>query len=456
MSEAEDFEFRLRMEREADQGGIAIASHPLQRGSLMSMSPAPQEQPGVLSPNLVPRGMDHAEQFLKQAALPTAGAAAGIVLGGMTGPLAPFAIPALEAGGSLGGEYLNQQFGITPKSNTQLLLSAVAPPLLRGGMKALQMAPRLLPGASAALQEEAASQASQMPAKLIAPPSIPSSQLFAQVAQGGNTALPTPNIQAAARKLLTQQQLAKPSLQHTEITKLANDFLGTSQLGIQEVQANAQALNKSIRDRTKDDIIKGAYKLLRGSLEKDLEAASANLPEASILKQAWKAYRRESAVSDLTDIIETKGIKKVGEFLDQVNPNAIGNWIKDNEFFKKSITGDELKAIQQTLTDWSKIPTVPIKRGAPIGSGRRLGLIAAGAGAGGALGDSMGAAVGALAADKGAELIARAITSPTGRKVLLSIVRAKGGRFGQDEAGLLSAALAAGSGAGRSVSEQGR
>lgn len=443
-------DLRRLAELEARTGGGSTFS----RGPSTGVLPPPQEQPEVLSPRMVPRGTDNAEQFLKQMALPTAGAVGGTILGGMTGPFAPLAIPAFESMGSVGGEYLNQKFGITPESNTQLLLSAAVPPLLRGGMKVLQSAPRLLPGSSAALQEEAALQAPKMPAKVIAPPPVPSHQLFEQIAQAGPSALPTPNIQAAAQKLIAQQQLAKPTLQHEEINKLANDFLKTGQLDIKEVQANAQALNKLIRDHTKDDTIKGAYKLLRGGLEKDLEAASANLPEASTLKQAWKAYRRETAVSNLTEVIETKGIKKVGEFIDQVNPNVIGNWVKNNEFFRKSITPEELKAINQTLSDWSKIPTAPVKRGQPIGSGRRIGTIAMGAGVGGALGDNMGAAVGALAADKGAELIARAVTSEHGRKALLGILRANGGRFGQDQAGLLGAALTAGSGAGRELMDE--
>jgi len=333
---------------------------------------------------------------------------------------------------------------------TQLGMAGAVPPAARLGMKGLQMLPRALPGASAALQEAAATEARAAPTALIQSPARPSSELFAELAQAGNPTIATVETPKAAAKLLAQQAQAKPSLQHGEIIKLADDFEAVQGMTIQEVKANAEALNKLIRDRNKDDTIRGAYKHLRGAIEQDLEAAAKTAPEASQLKQAWKAYRRENAQADFAEVIETKGIRKVGEFLDQVNPNAIANWIKapKQEFWRKSLEPGELKAIEQALDRWSKIPTIPVKRGAPIGSGRRLGIIGLGAGAGGFAGGGLGAGLGALAADKASDIISHALMSEPGRKALLRIVTASGGRFGQEQAGLLAAFLTGGTGAG--------
>jgi hypothetical protein len=80
------------------------------------------------------RGPEYEQQFrnaaattIKQSALPLTGQVIGTGLGLMTGPAAPFAVPALEASLGMAGEGLNQALGITEESPRQLLLQGAVP-----------------------------------------------------------------------------------------------------------------------------------------------------------------------------------------------------------------------------------------------------------------------------------------------------------------------------------------
>jgi hypothetical protein len=354
----------------------------------------------------------------------------------------------LEASGSGIGGGINQATGIEPPNGLQLAGRIVAPMAARGTMSALQQAPRLLPGASAALQEEAVGQARNIPS-LIRPPAQSSDTLYSALEKAGNPRMELPTTMSEMGRLqkieghIAEGLKSEPLL--TVIEGLKNKT-GGGGMTFQEIKENLERLGKKIGSTT-DAELKGAYKDLYKSLLTDLETASTKMggEPAKLFQQARQAYRRELAQRELQDVITEKGITKQGEFLDQFNPNAVSKWMtstKDGQYFMKSVTPDELKAINATLKELSQVPTVPVKRGAPIGSGRRLGIVGAGGAVGGVAGGGMGAAVGMLAADKGAELISRALTSDTGRSVLLKVLRASGGQFGQREAAVVSAALA--------------
>lgn len=390
-----------------------------------------------------------AGEFLKQAALPTMGATGGAILGSTLGPVGTVAGESLGSGL---GEYANQQLGITPESNAALGVSVLAPPLLRGGMKALHQMPRLLPGSSAALQEEAAIEARQLPSKAIDIPS-PSKPLYeqARTAAGQNqTKLAFPKTVDAVKHLKDDEVKALAGTQNDDlIARLgAMEKGATNGLTFDEFDKTIRNLGRKIGG-TQDDTLKGTYKLIYKSLLEDAETMKppVGVP-LDLWNQARKMYRKEMARTEFAEMIEGQGIKKVGEMLEQVNPNAIANWMKSpkQEFWRKSLDQGEYEKIEQSLRAWATIPTVPVKRGQPIGSGRKWGMIGAAGAAGQYVGGPMGAAVGMLAADKGSELIARALTSDTGRSMLMKVLRASGGKFGQNEAGMLGALLAGGLG----------
>src|SRR3990167_380642 len=98
-------------------------------------------------------------RLAKQSALPMAGQIGGAFLGGMAGPLAPIAIPTMEALGGAGGEALNQALGVTEPSLGQIIGAGVSGPVARGigylGRAALRGGVRAIPGAAAPLNEAA-------------------------------------------------------------------------------------------------------------------------------------------------------------------------------------------------------------------------------------------------------------------------------------------------------------
>ena len=83
----------------------------------------------------------------KTAVLPTIGQVGGAALGTLAGPFAPAAVPTLEALGGMGGEYLNQKFGITEPSNTAIAAQGIIPGALRAGSMLKHVAPPSTHGA---------------------------------------------------------------------------------------------------------------------------------------------------------------------------------------------------------------------------------------------------------------------------------------------------------------------
>ena len=112
-----------------------------------------QEQGGLPAnpPAQVPAeeaiGFKDVARALKPAALPLLGQAAGTVAGMATGPGAPFAVPALEAAGGMGGEALNQMLGITQPSTAAVLEQGILPIGMRGASAVAKAIPSATKGA---------------------------------------------------------------------------------------------------------------------------------------------------------------------------------------------------------------------------------------------------------------------------------------------------------------------
>ena len=471
---ARQWEQNLMREAGVQLGREATISSP--KPVIPALGPEPVARPDL--PSIVPsqETAEGATGFLKRAALPTAGA----VVGGMVSP--GMGIPL----GGMAGEAANQILGITEPSLTQVGLQGIVPMAAKGGAAALQRAPKMLPGASAALQEEGAATARGLP-NVIAPPARSSAMLYENLKSYNDVSIDTPHLVKEVNHLRAMEQKIAEGLKSEPLLKVTGglkekagatpakmeagkivdaqghpilrEVAPAKERGLTfgDFKENFERLGKKI-GATDEPELKGAYKSLYRSMLDDLESASklAKGEPAKLFKEARTAYKREFARMDFAEAIEKRGINKAGEYLDQVNPNAIARWIKsdDAKFFREAVTSQEMQSIERTLKQLSQIPTVPVKRGAPIGSGRRIATLGLGAGIGGYAGGGLGAAVGAYAMDKGSDLIARALMSDTGRKALIKIVTANGGRFGQDEAALLSAYVTGGVSPGAELHRQ--
>lgn len=418
-SEEEEFEFRLRAEQEA------------------------KSQNGAASSGLG----DKLGSMAKQSALPISLSYAGGKLGagigaGLAGPagILPGEIIGESLGGGL-GEGINQLTGITPPSLTNIGMNMAITPLTRGVVHGIKQLPRVLPGASAALQQQGVEIARKIPQSIQIP--TPSAKLFEQVddlAAATQQKMRFPNTKTVVSELTLDEVNALKGLQDVPLVKRLSQMGEGLDKGLSFEQFDKTIRNLGKKIATTDDrALKGTYKSIYKSLLKDVDAMS---PPIGVPLEEWKAARqvwgREAAQRDLSEVIEG-AITKSGEYLDTVNANKIGNWIKgkDAELFRKSLAPEELTAIEQTLKELARIPKAPVARGAAIGSGRRIGGILAGGAVGSHFGPT-GAALGSLLMDKGQEVIAQALLSDKGRPVMMKLLKASGGSLGEKELGELA------------------
>lgn len=399
------------------------------------------------------------------------GGVGGGVLKGLTGAsrLLPFTLP-LEMAGAGGGEALNQAVGITPPSNLAIGINAVAPPVGRGVAAAIQHAPRLLPGHSAAMQQQAAAEMRDIPEQLATnDPAKAFARIRKKMDQNTNL-MPFPKTITALETMSQREQAALAGVQDTTLISRLNQMMGQLKgtppvtgpgrivttagdpatqvvvspgapggLTFKEFDATIEALGQQIRD-TADHSLRGVYKKLYASVLTDVEAISDKQAKALFgltnlraWKQARHDYRRLRAQEELREVIEKRGIRTVSEGIEVTKPNRVMDWIRDNKYFRESLDPRELRSIQDTLERLSHAPSVRGQRGeAAVGSGRRLASVAVGATAGGPLG-----AVVALSLN---ESVARLVMSPRGRSFLLRWITAGGGLAGQKTAAVLSAA----------------
>src|SRR3990170_1928689 len=341
-------------------------------------------------------------QWIKQAALPTAGA-----IGGGIG--APFIGVPPVVGQSIGGaagEGLNQLLGITEPSLTQVGINAALPAVFAGGAGlvrkgAAEYAKRSGVGRIVA-QQEAVSTARALPEVI---KFVESKPIYAELAKQ-NIDIPLNKVTSTISHLSAQERVAMEGQKIPALNRLLKGFstrikptgrydLITGEpkgnLSFQELWTSIKRIGHKIN--ATEGTEKGALKKLYASLWDDLESASTKLsPDAgNMLKTANQAYRREMAKSDLTE-----------------------------------------QVIKDVLFKLIKTPSLPPPPMAPIGSGRILATKLAQGGAAGAAtqymtGDAAtSAVVGAvtpLVIEKGSEYVAEALMTKGGRQFLLKLMQ---------------------------------
>jgi hypothetical protein len=382
----------------------------------------------------------------KQSAAPMAGQVAGQVVGrrfgGKPGELVG------ETVGSVAGEAFNQATGITEPSVTQLGMAAAAPITGRGVAKGIEKAvpavAKRLPGAAVEIQKEGVTQARAISTPYM--PRVPSEKLYEQI-ERLNPRIDASGMQQAANELLLTEVRVPGSLQGP-VKKVAEDLIDLvqqhqGQVPFQELRAIMRRVGQrtGVVQGLEATEVRGAFKTLKGAIADDLDVAASTSGKsagraAGLLKRANETYRKEQAVGELTDVIEGAVNKGRSDLLESFNPAKALKEIADNDFLRKSFTPKEIGEIQAALRGLKGLPSLPPPSGeAAVGSGRVLGRLATGATLGatvggavaGPVGSGIGSAAGMFAAQRTHELIAHAVSTDTGRRVLMKMVRAKGG-----------------------------
>ena len=352
--------------------------------------------------------------------------------------------------GGMAGEVANQALGITEPSLTQIGLAGLGPGVGRlaagiSGRKGLELLNRIGP-------EEGASLLGKMT------PKIPHQTLFQQAAQGG-AQLPMTATKKAVDEQLADlsagamgEELKAPALRALERLKnLVNTSGG---------QLDPMSLQRELSDtgrllRTAEGSKEGAYKQVYKALIKDLddaaEAAVSGSPQAQALQAARQAFKRQSTVDEIEEAIKdaTKYHQGMGG-AQQFNAGRVLEAIKKNQFFDTAFEPKEQTEIIRVLEKLNKLPGIGTPPRKPVGSSMVNTLLAVSTG-GAAVGSQFGmpgalAGAAAGAALPGtlhtAENIGFALSSSTGRHLLLELLKGSPQGFTERAASVLGAFVA--------------
>ncbi|MBI3937146.1 MAG: hypothetical protein HY323_09230 [Betaproteobacteria bacterium] len=422
--------------------------------------------PGVM---LTPGELAGVGRVVKPMILPTAGAVAGGLAGGVTAPFTGGVVNpmTLGAAGAMGGEALNQALGITEKSLMQIGVTGAVPMPARGAARVInplaQGLFRRAPGASVTLHEIAAERL----APFMATGGPSADQLYQIVAQSGNPAIPLRRVLTKATEFNQVEGVARelaavplPKLARTT-ARLEKTLTTSPEVPFQDVRVILKRIGDKISEtRAAGGEEYGAWRQLWKATMEDLEtAATAGNPamrSVQALKAANAQQRAEFAARDLGEIlsIEKGGIvprPDLGEGIVQVNPRTILKAIQKDPHLEESFGPQKYAALVKEVSEIARVtPGLPAGQGLDVGSKRALTTAFGSAGMLGLLGfgtsGPAGATVGGLAGltvPKVAELMGRYFASPQGRAFLKPILIQGGGIISPQTMSLLAVAATA-------------
>jgi hypothetical protein len=358
-----------------------------------------------------------------------------------------FGVPGMVTGGALGaggGEWLNQQLGITPPSKAAIGVQAALPPAVQGlAGVARAVAPKILkyiPGASGGLHEAAAIEAAKAPSK-IGVGLRASDDVYADLAQAGNPPIAVTRMGQAAQDIGAIEARKLPSMKNTALEKLTNDLstqASRTAIPFQDVQLSLKWLNNKIREtRAAGGEEHGAYQKILQALQDDIsDAARAGVPAAKLLKEANLSYKMEMAKEELEHwITKATNFGRNGDKLIGFSPSQVLNKLEKDPYFAKRFqhAPQELQDVKDTfreLTTWAIAQKPP--KGVQFGSGPTNQRAAMGY----AVGGPAGAAI--LANAPG--VIAAAMLTRPGRAMIRTLVNRPGFSMDSSRLGMIAAA----------------
>lgn len=349
--------------------------------------------------------------FAKTSALPTAGsiilpAAATYMTGGAAAPY----LPALSGLGSGAGEAMNQMFGITEPSLSQIGMSTAIPTALGYGANAMRTAGKFLPSSAgpgtlnALAPQEAAGRIAGMRGAQAAGP------LFEKAAKEG-TLVPLTKTQTLIKSVLDNPDIAtaeKKAFSQALKETGVKEFIGQSPQGMNPARMQRVLAATGELQSGAEGYTGGHLKRLFGALSDDLdEAANVAGAGAATLKAARDTFKRERVLTDLDKEISSafkinRGQGAQGQF----NANKIINTLKDSsegtgKFFSQAFSKKEQKDLIGFFEFLNEIPGLGAPAGTTRGSelllktvGKQTGMGMIGGGIGFAAGGPVGAGVG--------------------------------------------------------------
>lgn len=314
--------------------------------------------------------------MLVSGALTTGGTALG---GAVAGP--PGAVVGGLAG-SYAGRKANVALGLEEPGLAGDIASVAVPGVMQGAQALKPALVKRLPGAAAALHEEAAQTVQQIPEVLT--PAVPSADLYKQLAQVNPPIRPNA-LWATSSKILQAENRLQPSLQNPTLRNVAEDLHALAlqhggNIPLQDLRAHQQRLGELLQAaRRAGGPELGAYKQLYKAFYDDFERAAARgVPGADLVKQANAAARQEFAKEEVAELfLPGKGINTRPDGLIQINggrlSDAFERKLKTDELFAGSFTKDQLTEIRDIFKQAMKVPRIPPPKGQSYGSAMAVG-----------------------------------------------------------------------------------
>jgi len=412
---------------------MALISEARKRGLVPAIDanatePVKQSRPSVKDFLKQELFLDDIAEVTKKSALPLAG---GIIGAGISTRLGLGPIPG-ESVGSTIGEAVNQYFGITEESLSQLAIEAVAPPVGRAVSGVLKTASKVVtPGSGAKFLNELVGPESELLLSKLEPKERASALFKIADNLGGNIPM-TNTINSLDAKIAKMSKLSTPPTALRPLKRLRSkleEFGG--QLSPSELQDELELFGElgfSIQKKGGTGV--GELKQTFKDMVTDLDFAS-DVAGADVLRHARDTFKKGKSVENLRSFIDkaTSVLRGSGESV-QFNAKTVINNLKKDKFYKKAFSGQEQKEISDLLTRLNKIPGLGPTGGRSTSLYRALTETmfgAAGMNLGFRAGGVSGAAIGASAALIPAALdisrnLALALQMESGRALLGDLI----------------------------------
>ena len=195
---------------------------------------------------------------------------------------------------------------------------------------------------------------------------------------------------------------------------------GGNKLGLADVQSELEDIGRLTNSlKSQGQSVHPQFSRIFASMADSLKG----IPEGAQLRKAARTYRKEQAIDELMDQVNKVMLYKRGTGTQDINANRFLKSLENKDFLRESFDPGELDDVYAIAKKLVEMPALPPPRGVAYGSGLSL---AAGGGVTGPL-MVMGvdpATAGGVGLMFGStiELSRRLLPTPTGRKILKSVL----------------------------------
>ena len=350
--------------------------------------------------------------------------------------------------GPTGSAIAGTALGAPANVATQLITPGLA---VKGALGGIKMGTRLLPGSQAARIEIGIDKLKA--ATNVVRPSRSSSSIYEEVAQTPNpsrttqvppysfelggkmatvpekivttTGIPTPELSKMLDKLIAVEEPLSAAAKDNSILRAARSLkskieANNGTIDLHEFGRELTGIGENVKAlRTQGKRVHGGFAQMFRAAADDLE----RLPGGKLLREAAETYRKEQAINELDDIIDSTILLKRGSGTKDINANRVIKQIEAKPFLQESFGAGELNEVKDLLHKLVEMPALPAPRGAARGFGQ-FGM-ASGGTAGPAVLSGMDPQVAtAMGVTFAAvmEVSRMLLPSPIGRKVLRQVL----------------------------------